>query len=410
LQFLDKWGAPGTGNGEFNEPSGMAVAPNGDLYVADRGNHRIQVFSSTGTFITAWGDSGAGNGQFDAPQDVAIDANGDVYVADDDNHRIQVFTSTGTYLRQWGGFGISDGQFKGPRGIAVDDSFHVFVSENGLPNKRVQKFTSTGTFLAKWGSLGTANGQFQSPRGVSIDEDGTVLVVDAVSNRVQRFTTMGTFVDTWGSAGSGDGEFNFPTGIACGPGLVYVSDPNNHRFQAFDLNSSFQGTWGSECDISSGTGCDDPDGDGPLESGDGQFNFPLGVAADASGSVYVADTENHRIQKFGRPATSGTGPDDSQLGTVTLFPNPTRGTPWMRLALDPGPSVLARDFRLQARIYDGSGRLVREIFDGTLPPGSHALRWDGTSHLGQEVPSGVYFLDVQVDGDRWRLTKIVRLP
>jgi DNA-binding beta-propeller fold protein YncE len=359
--------------------------------------------------VTAWGDSGSGNGQFDAPQDVAVDANGEVYVVDDLNSRIQVFSSTGTYLRQWGSFGIGDSQFKGPRGIAVDESLHVFVSENGLPNKRVQKFTSTGTFLAKWGSLGTGDGQFQSPRGVSIDEDGYVLVVDAVSNRVQRFTTMGTFVAKWGNGGSGDGEFQLPTGIACAPGKILVADQSNHRIQVFAADGTFQESFGSFCSLPGGTGCVDPDGAGSLDLGDGQFHFPLGVAADASGNVYVADTQNHRIQKLGRPATSGTGPETSRLGTVTFFPNPTRGATWLHLGLGSSAAALSGEMFIQARIYDGHGRLVRQVFEGTLPPGSHVLHWNGESHQGRDVPPGVYFLDVQVDGQRLQRTKIVRL-
>lgn len=410
LQFLDKWGSFGAGTGRFDEPTGIAVGPNGNVYVVDRNNHRIQVFSSSGAFVTAWGDSGSGNGQFNQPQDVAIDGNGDVYVADGENNRIQVFSSTGSYLRQWGTTGIGDGEFKAPRGVAVDESLHVFVTENGLPNKRVQKFTASGTFLLQWGTLGTGDGQFQSPRGIAIEENGRVLVVDAVSNRVQRFTTMGSFVDKWGTAGSGNGQFQFPTGVACTPGNVLVADQNNQRIQVFATNGSFQEAIGSLCALPSGATCVDPDGGGPLDFGDGQFQFPLGVAIDGSGNIYVSDTGNHRIQKFGHPATSGTGPDLSPLGSLDFSPNPTRGETWLRLRLGDGVT-LAQESHLQARLYDSHGRLVRGLFDGTLPSGNHALRWDGKSDLGQDAPPGVYFLDVLVDGTRWGgPAKIVRLP
>src|SRR5204862_22496 len=109
--YLTQWGSFGTGNGQFRQPAGVATDALGDVYVADRGNNRIQAFTATGTYLTQWGSLGGGNGQFSNPLGVATDASGEVYVTDFDNSRIQVFTGTGTYLTQWGSNGSGNGQF-----------------------------------------------------------------------------------------------------------------------------------------------------------------------------------------------------------------------------------------------------------------------------------------------------------
>jgi DNA-binding beta-propeller fold protein YncE len=87
-----QWGSQGTGNGEFVEPGGVAVGPGGNVYVANTYNHRVQYFTSTGSFLGKWGSRGSGNGQFVNPRNVALDANGDrVYLPDTENHRVQYF-------------------------------------------------------------------------------------------------------------------------------------------------------------------------------------------------------------------------------------------------------------------------------------------------------------------------------
>ena len=409
LVFLTKWGSTGSALGQFNEPVGIAVGPDGNVYVADRGNHRIQVFSNTGAFVTAWGDSGTGNGQFNSPRDVTVAANGEVYVTDFFNNRIQVFSAGGTYLRQWGTFGTADGQFKSPRGVCVDESLHVFVSEDGLPNKRIQKFTSVGVFLGKWGTLGTATGEFQSPRDVAVDANSHVYVSDALANRVQKFTSTGGFLVAWGSTGSGDGQFQFTGGVDDDGARVLVMDTNNHRLQIFGAGGAFMDATGSQCRLADGAGCVDPDGTGGLALGDGQFYFPLGVAVEADGDVFVADSQNHRIQKFTRAPTSSTGPAFGTLSALSVYPNPMRTMTSVRLGLAGSDLASGGQSRLVARVYDSAGRLVRELFTGSLPAGNHTLGWDCRSFDGRLVPPGVYFVDVQVNDALSRSVKVVRL-
>ena len=138
-------GGEGSGDGQFIHPERVAVASDGSVYVADRGNHRIQKFTSQGVFVTKWGTQGTGDGQFDYPVDVTVASGGSVYVADRDNYRIQKFTSQGVFVTKWGTQGTDDGQFDYPRGhnnpvgIAVASDGSVYVAEIG--NQRIQKFS-----------------------------------------------------------------------------------------------------------------------------------------------------------------------------------------------------------------------------------------------------------------------------
>jgi sugar lactone lactonase YvrE len=210
-QFETTWGSEGSGDGQLYYPEGVALDTSGNVYVADRVNHRIQKFTSDGTFLTTWGSKcdlfngigcvdpdgegplEPGDGQFKYPEGVAVDTSGNVYVADEGNHRIQKFTSDGTFLTKWGSNGSGNGQFSGPYGVAVDASGNVYVAD--IYNYRIQKFTSYGTFLTKWGSLGSGDGQFANPMGVAVDSSGNVYVADTWNHRIQKFRGYHTFFD-----------------------------------------------------------------------------------------------------------------------------------------------------------------------------------------------------------------------
>jgi DNA-binding beta-propeller fold protein YncE len=186
---ITMWGSQGTGTTQFDFPVGIAADGSGNVYVADQGNHRIQKFSSTGTFVTAWGKPGgsfgSGDGEFNLPSGVAVDAGGNVYVADSQNHRIQKFGPTGTFLAKVGTQGTADGQLNFPWGVAVDASGNIYVAESD--NNRCQKFDATMTFVAKWGSLGSGDGQFKDPQGIAVNGSGDIYVADTDNSRIQQF-------------------------------------------------------------------------------------------------------------------------------------------------------------------------------------------------------------------------------
>ncbi len=279
--FVLEWGSRGAGDGQFEFPRGVATDPDGNVYVTDSGNHRIQKFTNDGRFLTKWGSKGDGDGQFNHPIGVATDARGNVYVTDVWNYRIQKFDSHGNFERQWGSQGSGYGEFHTPRGVATDPDGNVYVADSS--NYRIQKFDGDGNFVLEWGSQGSGYGEFDAPRGVTTDPDGNVYVTDSANWRMQTFKTDGTFLSQWGAKGNGDGEFNRPHGVAAdGDGNVFVTDSENDRIQKFDRDGRFLTKWGT------------------LGLGYGEFESPFGVATDADGNVFVADQDNHRIQKFAR--------------------------------------------------------------------------------------------------------------
>ncbi len=279
-QFVREWGKFGIGPGEFNYPYGIEVAPNGNVYVADTVNNRIQVFNSTGEFLYMWGSTGSGPGQFQLPVALAFNAVGDVYVADFANYRVQKFTSAGQFLLSFGEGGTGDGQFgrstssaAGPRGIAVDSNGDVYVSDQG--NYRVQKFSGSGQFLTKWGSYGSGAGQFSQISGITADTAGNVYVTDEENNHTQEFTSYGIYRVTL------QHEFNErPRDAALLPDGQLAVLVGACGIDVFAPLGTFVSNWGA---------CGDSLG---------QLYGPFGMSVDPKGNYFVADTYAHRIEVF----------------------------------------------------------------------------------------------------------------
>jgi DNA-binding beta-propeller fold protein YncE len=279
--YLTKWGSFGTRPGQFGSyVYGIGTDADGNVYVADRGNQRIEKFDAGGAFLTMWGSHGTGDGQFMRPVAVTADAAGNVYAVDLAPARIQKFTSDGTFLLAWGSDGSGPGEFDFPYGVDVDAGGNVYVADSG--NDRIQKFDASGTFLSQWGTSGTGDGQFDEPYDVAVDGAGNVFVVDADNHRIQKFDSAGVFLLAWGSEGTGNGQFTYPLRVAVdGSGSVYVTDPDANRVQKFDGNGTYLG------DLSTGG------------QGDGLLFFPIGVATGQGGKVYVTDRfETERMQLF----------------------------------------------------------------------------------------------------------------
>ena len=524
--FLSQFGSNGSGDGQFNVPYGITLDPAGNIYVADTGNDRIQIFDSSGTFLSKFGSEcfllnpgncvdpdGAGplelgDGQFNVPRGITLDTAGNIYVAGTNNHRIQIFDSSGTFLTKFGSGGNDPGQFETPTGVALDSSENIYVIEGN--NNRIQKFTpfeinsfttilpplitppplgkiftssvvtiagtssandtievfegatSLGTtttaangtwifttgaltdgahfftatasdetntsvlsnsitvtvansflnsheFILEFGPVNIGNDiirELNNPKSLAISPDDSIYVT--TSNIVQKFGVLGgMFFGSFGNLGTDPGEFSGLYSIAIGPsgniyttevsfvnprvqifneftapvlqitplfpsfaqftepfaiavnsvGNIYVTDDRGifqtHIFDSsgtslstfgsgnsfgatsdmifdhadnlytteffgavriFDSSGTLLSTLGSSCSMSSGSGCVDPDDEGPLELGDGQFFSPRGITLDSAGNIYVADNGNDRIQildsdgnflsKFG---TTGTG-------------------------------------------------------------------------------------------------------
>ena len=176
---LGRRGQSGEGEDSFNEPTDVAIAPNGDFYVSDGyGNSRVVKFSKDGTFITAWGKKGDGPGEFDLPHSVALDRQGRVYVGDRENYRIQVFDADGEFLHQWKHVGS-------PWGLDITADQTIFMADGR--NNRVLKLDLDGKILGVLGGFGKRPGQFNYSHHLALDALGNLYVSEIKNWRVQRF-------------------------------------------------------------------------------------------------------------------------------------------------------------------------------------------------------------------------------
>lgn len=367
--FLFKFGVQGTGDGQFFNPTGIAVDDSGNVYVVDSGSPRVEKFTSEGQFMMSW--AGSTGAQFASPQDIAIDAQGNVYVVEFTGQRVQKFTRNGVYLSKWGTPGSGNGQFNNPEGIAVTPQGQVFVTDSY--NHRVQRFDLSGFYLGQFGVLGNDPGQFTYPQKIHVDPDGRVYVSDATTNnRVQEFDIFGNFVRILGTGnyGTGDGDFRFPLGIATDPGRnIYVSDGGNNRVQKFNVLGDLVTKWGT-------TG-----------SGDGQFSNPDGIAVTSSGRVYVVDVLHYRVQVF-QTSVVDVAPRPSRLAFGAVWPTPARRMLDVHFEMP-------RAGLVNLEVRDVRGRLVqRELSQAFRPAGPN--EWHG------DIPAaaGIYFLVLQTDDDR----------
>jgi len=273
LPFEASWGLFGSGPGELRRPFGVATSPDGEVYVADLENNRLQVFDALGTYLREWPTAFW-------PTSVGRDAHGHLAVASLGDARIELFDPVGGLIRQW-----ATGN---PYGLAVDDSDHVHAV-NDLSNL-VSEYDHDGTFVGQFGSTGSGDGQFLRAWGIAAAPGRGLFVTDMYGNTVQRFTSDGAFAARWGTFGTAEGQLYGPSGVAVSPGgMVYVAEAGNNRIQAFTLEGFPLCSWGS------------------AGSGAGEFDQPLHLAF-AGGHLYVADQFNHRIQKFGVDAETPGGP------------------------------------------------------------------------------------------------------
>jgi sugar lactone lactonase YvrE len=307
--------ADGTGTAaSFFWPTGIAVDASDNLYVADSGNSKIRKITSAGVVTTLTGtDETTGlPARFVVPEGVTVDASGSVYVAETIICTIRKITSAGvvTILAGSDSYGSTDGTgtaatFTDPVGIAADASGNIYVADSG--NSEIRKITSAGvvtTLAGKAGTLGSADGtgtaaSFTNPQGVAVNASGNVYVADSVDNNIRMVTSAGVVTTLAGggdytTSGSADGtgtaaSFNYPEGIAVdASGNRYVADSVNNTIRKVTTEgvvTTFAGTAGSFGSV---------DGTGTVAS----FWSPEGIAVDASGNVYVADTYNSTIRKI----------------------------------------------------------------------------------------------------------------
>jgi predicted membrane-bound mannosyltransferase/DNA-binding beta-propeller fold protein YncE len=285
-------GTSGAAAGQFNAPRGLAVAPDGSIYVADSRNQRIQHLTADGKVLQVWGTFAdvmkgqAPGGTFNEPWGIAVGKDGSVFVSDTWNHRVQKFTADGKFIKMWGYFGQAEKPeaFWGPRGLAVDAQGRVFVVDTG--NKRIVAFTADGDPVTSFGTAGFDPGQFDEQVGIAFDKEGKIYITDTWNQRVQVFQpdANGTSfipLKNWEVNGwFGQSLDNKPFISVDADGNVFVTDPDGGRVLEFNSEGVFERGWSE------------------LIGDVVNLVMPAGVAADPQGGVWVSDASSNRLLHF----------------------------------------------------------------------------------------------------------------
>lgn len=312
------------GNSSFAQltrPSGVAVDFMGNIYIADTLNHRVRKVDIAG-FITTIAGNGtkdfsgdlftATAAQLNNPSGIAVDTYGNVYIADSLNKRIRKIDSSGNIATIAGSEGVvlGDGgsatsaSLKLPAALALDSNGSIYIADKA--NNSIRKVDTMGniTAFAGTGTAGlfgdgalAAKAQLNSPSGVAVDTYGNVYIADTLNNRIRKVNKAGKITTVAGNGTasfSGDGgkavsaQLNNPSGVAVDADRnIFVADTLNNCIRKIDAMGTITTIAGST--------------QNPQESVDtvsSQFRFPMGIAVDTSGHIFVADTGNNVIKKI----------------------------------------------------------------------------------------------------------------
>ena len=264
------------------------------------GNEKFFKTANTGITVAGGNGGGGNSNQLSWPSGVARDKDGNIYVADFGNHRVQKWApgaTSGTTFAGGNGPGPASNQLYWPTGVCVDATGNIYVVDFKVGNYRVQKWAlgaTSGTTVASGDSKGEV-GAFYYKYDIFVDGMGNLYLTDIDNHRVQKWApgaTSGTTVAGGNGKGSAANQLDTPTGVCVdAAGNIYVADFFNHRVQKWAPGAT------------SGTTVAGGYGQGYEAY---QLSSPLDVFIDGTGNMYIADNNNYRVQKWAPGATSGT--------------------------------------------------------------------------------------------------------
>ena len=381
-------------NCQLDRPVAVAADSAGNVYIADAASFVVRevttdgnISTFAGTGLPAYkGDGGSASAaQIAGPEDLAVDSSGNLYIADTDNNVIRKVDTSGNIStvagNQTPGYSGDKGaatkaQLNRPVSVAVDSQGNLYIGEytNNLIRKvdskgTISTFAGTGGFGFAGDGSAASGANFGNPLGIAVDSGGNLYVVDLWNYRIRKISSSGTISTIAGSGTfsyAGDGatataaQLNLPGGVVVDPARnVYIADSGNHRVRKVAPNGVITTVAGNG---QAGSGGDNG------QATAAQLNHPLGLALDAAGNLYIADTLNSRVRKVAGDGTISTVAGNGNIG----FSGDNGAATAAQLNL---PSGVAVDKAGNLYIADSANHRVRKVSGGTI-----------TTLAGNDVP------------------------
>jgi len=383
---LFEFGAQGKAVGQFQSPVALAVDHFGFIFVADQDNQRVQIFTPNGLYFDSFPLD-------QRPADIAVDRQRTIHVLVPDISRVVRYDTNGQKLDEVRCVLENDDQLTQGRALTVDRRGDIFVSEHG--QQSVKKFDGEGEVLISFGSSGQGRGQFQGVGGMTTDQDGRIFIADSDNQRVQVFKITGSEKSELGLEERSPLLLDFDSTVAAQTGLADIfSVPGKGLYMLGGVSQQIVVRGRNRAQVGGGEGEDSllvnpqalfvtmdgrmtvadtgrdrvlilsADGEEEYDFGQNgqqasQFDVPQDVAVNGLGHIYVADTENHRVQIFNHDgiylsSLGNSKKSKSSVESALLSP--------AAIAIDSSDRVFVLDASSQViKIFDSQGQYIRSL-------------------------------------------------